>query len=186
MAKIFLFRHGQTTDNRDKIFCGWRDPDLTEDGIKECKQIAEKLKNVVPTKAYTSDLKRAQHTLYLVLGDRKDKIPIMIDPRLKERNYGDLNGTSKVKAEKEHPKEYALWHRSYDVRPPGGESIKDVEKRVLSFLKDVLPTLKKDDVVFISAHGNSLRPIRRYFEKMSIEEMCSFEHVPAKVYEYDV
>ena len=110
----------------------------------------------------------------------------MIDPRLKERNYGDLNGTSKVKAEKGHPKEYALWHRSYDVRPPGGESIKDVEKRVLSFLKDVLPTLKKDDVVFISAHGNSLRPIRRYFEKMSIEEMCSFEHVPAKVYEYDV
>ena len=186
MAKIFIFRHGQTTFNRDRIFCGWMDPDLTEDGIKECEQIAERLKSVKPTKAYTSDLKRAQHTLSIVLDDRKDKIPIIIDPRIKERNYGDLNGTSKTKTEKEHPKEYLLWHRSYDVRPPGGESLKDTEKRVLSFLKDTLPTLKKDDVVFISAHANSIRPMRRYFEKMSIDEMCSFEYTPAMVYEYEI
>ncbi len=186
MAKIFVFRHGQTAYNKDQIFTGWEDPDLNEEGIKECEEIAKKLENLKPTKAYTSDLKRAQHTLYIVLGDSKDKIPIIIDSRIKERNYGTLNGKSKVETKERQPREFQLWHRSYDVAPPGGESIKDTEKRVLSFLKDVLPTLKKDDVVFISAHGNSLRPIRRYFEKLSIEEMCSFEHPRAKVYEYDI
>ncbi len=186
MAKIFIFRHGQTTFNRDRIFCGWMDPDLTEDGIKECEQIAERLKSVKPTKAYTSDLKRAQHTLNLVLGEMKDKIPIIIDPRIKERNDGDLNGVSITKTEKEHPKEILLWRRSYAVAPPGGESLKDVEKRVLSFLDDTLPKLKKDDIIFICGHANSIRPLRRYFEKMSIDEMCSFEYTPAMVYEYEI
>lgn len=186
MTKIFVFRHGQTAYNRDKIFTGWMDSDLTEEGIAECKQVAEKLKEVRPTKAYVSDLKRSQHTLYIVLGNRKGEVPIIIDSRLRERDYGDLNGKSKTETEKKYPKEYPLWHRSYDVAPPGGESIKDVEKRVFSFLNDILPKLKKEDVVFMSVHGNSLRPIRRYFEKISVEEMCSFEHVPAKVYEYEI
>ena len=186
MATIFLFRHGQTTYNRDKIFTGWREAELTEEGIKECEEIAEALKDVRPTKAYVSDQKRAQRTLSIVLGNRKERVQIIIDPRLKERDYGELNGKSKVETEKSYPDKYPLWHRSYDVPPPGGESIKDVEQRVLSFLSDVLPTLKKDDVVFISAHGNSLRPIRRYFEGISVEEMCSFEHPPAKVYRYEV
>ncbi len=186
MAKIFVFRHGQTAYNKNKIFTGWSDSELTEEGIEECKQVAEQLRGEIPTKAYTSDLKRAQQTLYIVLGEKRGKMPIVIDPRIKERNYGDLNGMSKTETEKKYPKEYPLWHRSYDVPPPNGESIKDVEKRVLAFLNDLLPTLKKDDVVFISAHGNSLRPIRRYFEKISIEEMCSFEHPRAKVYRYEV
>jgi 2,3-bisphosphoglycerate-dependent phosphoglycerate mutase len=183
MAAIFLFRHGETTYNKKKIFTGWQDAELTEGGIEECKGIAKALEHEKPTKAYTSDLKRAQHTLMIALGDRKD-VKITIDARLKERNYGDLNGQSKVELEKKYPKEYPLWHRSYDVAPPGGESMKDVERRILSFLDEVIPTLKKDDVVFISAHGNSLRPIRRYFEHMSTEEMCSFEHIPGKIYKY--
>jgi 2,3-bisphosphoglycerate-dependent phosphoglycerate mutase len=186
MATIFVFRHGQTTYNRDAIFTGWSDADLTEEGVKECEGIAEQLKEIKPTRAYASDLKRSQKTLYIVLGGRKGEVPVIIDERLRERDYGALNGLSKTETEKKYPKEYKLWHRSYDVRPPKGESIKDVEKRVLSFIKDLLPTLKKDDIVFISAHGNSLRPIRRYFEKISIEEMCSFEHPPAKVYRYEV
>ncbi|MGD0510732.1 MAG: histidine phosphatase family protein [Candidatus Micrarchaeaceae archaeon] len=186
MAKIFLFRHGQTDYNVKGIFCGWMDDaELTEDGINECKGIAEKLKDVKPTKAYTSDLKRAQRTLQIVLGGRKDVV-VIIEPRLRERNYGELTGKSKTETAKNYPDEYPLWHRSYDVAPPGGECMRDVEKRVLLFLNEMLPTLKKDDVVFISAHGNSLRPIRRYFEKMSTEEMCSFEHALGKVYEYDI
>lgn len=183
MTTIFLFRHGETTYNKKKIFTGWQDAELTEGGIEECKRIAKELEHEKPTKAYTSDLKRAQNTLMIALGERKN-IPIIIDARLKERNYGELNGKNKTETEKNYPKEYPLWHRSYDVAPPGGESIKDVEKRVLSFLNEILPNLKKDDVVFISAHGNSLRPIRRYFEKISIEEMCSFEHTPGKIYKY--
>ena len=185
MAKIFVFRHGQTAYNKKKIFTGWADSELTDEGIKECEEIAEELKDVKPTKAYTSDLKRAQQTLYIVLGERKD-IPVVIDQRIKERSYGELTHKDKTEIEQKYPKEYPLWHRSYDVPPPGGESIQQVEKRVLDFLNEVLPTLKKDDVVFISAHGNSLRPIRRYFEKMSTEEMCSFEHIKAKVYRYEI
>ncbi len=185
-AKIFLFRHGQTVYNKNKIFTGWSDSELTKEGVAECKEIAQKLKNITPTKAYTSDLERAKRTLYIILGDKKDKIPVVVDSRIKERDYGRLNGKSKAETEKQYPKEYPLWHRSYGVRPPGGESIEDVEKRVLDFLKELLPSLEKEDIVFISAHGNSLRPIRRYFEHISIEEMCSFEHPRAKVYEYEV
>ena len=185
MAKIFVFRHGQTAYNRNNIFTGWADSELTDEGIKECEQIAEELKDVRPTKAYTSDLKRAQDTLYIVLGSRKD-VPVVIDERIKERGYGELTHKSKVEIARQYPKEYPLWHRSYDIPPPGGESMQVVEKRVFAFLDEILPKLKKDDVVFISAHGNSLRPIRRYFEKLSAEEMCSFEHVRARVYRYEI
>ena len=183
MTKIFVFRHGQTTYNKSGIFTGWLDPNLTQEGIEECRRIAEQLKNEKPTRAYASDLTRAKNTLYLVLGDRKN-VPVIIDSRIKERSYGDLSGKSKEETKKNYPKEYPLWHRSYDARPPRGESIRDVEKRVNEFLSEAIPALKKEDVVFISAHGNSLRPIRRYFEHLSVEEMCSFEHPPAKVYCY--
>lgn len=182
MATIYLFRHGQTTYNKKGIFTGWSDAELTDDGIKECERIRKELTDVIPNKAYASDLKRSQKTLYLVLGNKKPQI--FIDERIKERSYGDLTGKSKEEIAKKYPKEYPLWHRSYDVRPPNGESIKDVEKRVLEFINDVILKLDRNDVVFISAHGNSLRPIRRYFERISIEEMCSFEHVQGKVYKY--
>ncbi len=186
MAKIFVFRHGQTVYNRDKVFTGWSDSELTPEGVKECEEVAALLKDEVPTRAYASDLKRSQRTLYIVLGGRSAAVPITIEPRIKERDYGELTGKSKVETEKRYPKEYPLWHRSYDVPPPNGESVKDVEKRVLAFIKELVATLKKDDVVFISAHGNSLRPIRRYFEHLSVEEMCSFEHPRAKVYMYEL
>ncbi len=184
MAEIYVFRHGQTDYNKDRIFTGWHDPDINENGIKECEDIARQLAGKKPTKAYTSDQLRARHTLELVLGD--NKIPIVVDPRLKERNYGDLNGKSKQETMEAYPSEYEFWHRSYDIPPPGGESIKDVEKRVLSFLRDFIREAKSDDVIYISVHGNSLRPIRRYFEKLSVEEMCSFEHPRAKVYRYKI
>ncbi len=183
MAIIYLFRHGQTTYNKEGIFTGWSDADLTDDGIRECEGIRENLKEVYPTKAFASDLKRSQKTLYIVLGEKKPEV--FIDKRIKERDYGDLTGKNKHEIEAEFPKEYPLWHRSYDVAPPNGESIKDVEKRVLSFMNDTILKLDKKEIVFISAHGNSLRPIRRYFENMSIEEMCTFEHTPGKVYRYE-
>ncbi len=184
MAKIFIFRHGQTSYNREKIFTGWDDPDIDDDGIKECMEIAEQLRNERPTKAYTSDLKRAQHTLYIALGEKGKDVPVVIDSRIKERSYGELTKMSKTETQQKYPREYPLWHRSYDVAPPGGESIADVEKRVLPFIKEMLSKMKKDDVVFISVHGNSLRPMRKYFEKLSTEEMCTFEHPRAKVYKY--
>lgn len=186
MAKIFIFRHGQTFDNKDNIFSGFRNTDLTPAGIEEAKGIGEKLKNEKVTKAYQSDLIRSQHTLQLVLNGYHEGFEIITDPRIKERDYGNLTGLSKDEVEKKDPTHYKLWHRSYDVAPPGGESIKDVEVRVLAFLNDVLPTLKKDDSVFISASGNSIRPMRRYFEHLTIDEMCGYENIPGKIYSYEI
>lgn len=185
MAKIFVFRHGETFDNKDHMFSGFRQTDLTEEGLEEAKGIAEKLKNEKVTKAYQSDLVRSKHTLGIVLEGYHQGVEIITDPRIKERDYGNLTGQNKDTVKKNNPQNFKLWHRSYDVAPPNGESIKDVEKRVLEFLNDNLPTLKKDDIVFISAHGNSLRPMRRYFEHISIEEMCSFEHVKGTIYSYE-
>lgn len=186
MAKVFIFRHGQTLDNKQHDFSGWHQIDLDPIGIEEAKKIAESLKNEKVTKAYQSDLIRSQETLKIVLEGYHAGVELITDPRIKERDYGNLTGLSKDELEKQDPKNFALWHRSYDVPPPGGESIKDVEKRVLEFLNDAITTWKQDDVIFISAHGNSIRPMRRFFEHISIEEMCSYEYTPGKIYEYQI
>lgn len=183
MAKIYIFRHGETYDNKHHDFSGWRNVDLNEQGIFEAQKIKEALKDEQVTKAYQSDLLRSQRTLEIVL-EGHPNVDIITDSRIKERDYGDLTGLSKDEIEKGFPELFEAWHRSYDVPPPNGESIKDVEKRVLGFLSDISPTWHENDVIFISAHGNSIRPMRRYFEKISIEEMCSYENVPGKIYEY--
>jgi len=185
MARIFLFRHGETTDNKDRIFSGTRDVDLTEKGVAEVEEIAEKLKDEKITKAYESEQLRSRNTLKIVLRYHPDIIPI-IDNRIRERDYGDLTGKNKDETAKQYPNEYSLWHRSYDTPPPNGESIKDVENRVVSFLDEVIPTLSTNDIVLISAHANSIRPMRKYFEGLSNEEMSTFEHEPAKIYSYKV
>lgn len=186
MAKLFVFRHGETTDNRDRVFSGVRPVDLTEKGEEEAVKMGEELKDKNATIAYHSGQPRSQHTLELVLGDNHPNVKIIEDVRLRERDYGDLTGQSKDEVEKMYKDDYPLWHRSYNNPPPNGESIKDVEDRVLEFLNEVMPNWKPDDVIFISAHGNSLRPIRRRFEGLSIEEMCSFEHTPGKIYSYEI
>ena len=187
MAAIYIFRHGQTVDNQNHTFSGFRNSDLTPDGEAEAKTIGEQLKDVPVNKAYISDQIRSKHTLELVLnGYHGHGVQIKEDPRIKERDYGQLTGQNKDEIAKKHPSEYPLWHRSYDVAPPGGESVKDVEKRVLAFLNDEAPTWKKNDVIFISAHGNSIRPMRKYFEHLTNEEMCSYEYTPAKVFHYTI
>jgi 2,3-bisphosphoglycerate-dependent phosphoglycerate mutase len=186
MAKIFIFRHGQTEDNKTHTFSGFRQSDLTESGIEEAKRIGEELKDQPVTKAYQADLIRSERTLQLVLNGYHQNVQILTDPRIRERDYGDLTGLNKDEIEKQNPKQYQLWHRSYVVPPPNGESIKMVEVRVMSFLNDILPTLKPDDVVFISACGNSIRPMRKYFEHMSNEEMSTYENARGKIYEYQI
>lgn len=186
MAKIFIFRHGESYDNAWHSFSGWRDVGLDSAGIEEAKRVGEKLKAEKVTKAYQSDLLRAKQTMQLVLEAQNAKIEPVTDPRIKERNYGALNGLNKDEIAKIDPESFKLWHRSYDVPPPNGESIETVEKRVLAFLNDKIPTWEKHDIVFISAHGNSIRAMRRYFEKISIEEMCSYENTPGKIYSYSI
>lgn len=186
MAKLFIFRHGQTEDNKTHTFSGFRQSDLTPEGIEEAKKIGEELRNEKVTKAYQSDLIRSQHTLQLVLEGYHQGVEIITDPRIKERDYGNLTGKNKDDTARDYPDQYPLWHRSYDVAPPGGESIKNVEIRVLAFLNDVLPTLKSEDVVFISASANSIRPMRKYFEHLSNEEISTYENVPGKIYKYQI
>ena len=186
MAKIFLFRHAQTIDNKEGIFSGKRDPDLSEEGIEEARKIRDTLRNEKVTKAYSAPNKRTKHTLEIVLEPHERIELVIADPRIRERDYGDLTGKSKKKTEELYPKEYPAWHRGYDTPPPNGESLKQVEKRVLEFLKEVLANVWQNDVILISASGNSLRPIRRYFEKMTEVQMASFEHEPAKIYTYEV
>ncbi len=186
MAKIFIFRHGQSEDNKAHIFSGFRQSDLTPEGIEEAKKIGEQLKNEKVTRTYQSDLIRSQHTLQLVLENYHQGVQIITDPRIKERDYGNLTGKNKDEVAQQYPEQYPLWHRSYDVKPPGGESIKDVEARVMAFLNEILPTLKPADVIFISASGNSIRPMRKYFEHLSNEEISTYENTPAKIYEYQI
>lgn len=186
MPKVIIIRHGQTTDNKEQIFSGKRDVDLTEEGIEEAKKIAEELKNEKITKSYQSSQLRSKHTLELILDSYHPNIEVFTDDRIRERDYGDLTGKHHAEIEEKEPENYKLWHRSYDVPPPAGESIKDVEKRVMEFLNEVIPSLKPNDVVLISAHGNSIRPMRKYFEHLSNEEMSSFEHTPGKIYTYQV
>lgn len=187
MAQIFLFRHAQTTDNVAHIFSGKRDPDLTPSGVEEAEKIRDQLENEKVTKAYTSALVRSKHTLEIVLEPHKGtEIIVVADPRIRERDYGELTGKNKDRIAELHPKEYPKWHRGYDTPPPGGESLKQVEERVLEFLKEMIANIWHGDIIFICASANSLRPIRRYFEKMTETEMASFEHERGKIYSYEV
>src|SRR3990170_971338 len=184
MADIYIFRHGQTTDNKAHTFSGFRDVDLTPEGEEEARKIGEQLKDKKVTKAYTSDQIRSKHTLSLVLSDYHKGVEIIEDPRIKERDYGDLTGLNKDEISIKYPKDYPLWHRSYDVAPPGGESIKDVEKRVMDFLNAEVPKWQKNDVIFISASANSIRPLRKYFEHLSNEEMSTYEYTLGQIFHY--
>lgn len=184
MARVFLFRHAQSEDNKAGVFSGRRDPKLTEEGEKEAEEIRAFLKNEKVTKAYCAPNTRAKATLEIALKGHKD-FEMVADPRLLERDYGDLTGKSKANIEHLYPKEYEKWHRSYEATPPNGESLKQVDERVRALIDEIVQNIWQNDVIFICACGNSLRPIRKYFEKMTDEEMSIFEHTPGKVYSYD-
>lgn len=185
MAKIFIFRHAQTTDNVAHIFSGKRDPQLTEHGIEEAKKIRDELKNEKATKAFCAPNQRTKHTLEIAL-EHHIGVEIVADPRIRERDYGDLTGLNKDEIAKEHPKQWPLWHRSYDVPPPNGESIKDVEVRVMEFLNEVIQNVWQNDVIFICASANSIRPMRKHFENMTDTQMASYEYEPGQIFSYDL
>ena len=185
---IYLFRHGQTTYNEKKIFTGWKDAKLTNNGINSAKIIAQKLKNKKIDAAFHTRLSRSKDTLKEVMKYHPECHILIEDDRMIERSYGKLQGQSHKKFIEEHGKKlFDIYHRSYDTAPPKGESIKMVEKRVRSFIKDLLFFIKKNKVnVSISAHGNSMRPFRRYFEQSSIKEMMSWEIPYDHYFEYTV
>lgn len=175
ICKLFVFRHAETFDNSRGIFSGWRDSKLTSNGLVQAKKIAEQLERYRIDYAFTSHLRRAQQTLEIVL-QTHPPVPVFVDDRLIERCYGLLQGKSKRKIEDSDPEWYAQVHRGYELPPTKGESLKMVEKRVIPFLKQLKNWLgKAPGNVAISCHGNSIRPIRKVFENLSLEQMLHLE-----------
>jgi len=178
MPKLVIVRHGQSQWNLENKFTGWVDIDLSEAGIAEAKKAGEKLKSYKFDEAFTSDLMRAQKTLDLILEETgQTNIPVEKDQALNERMYGDLQGLNKDECrEKFGEDQVKIWRRSYDIPPPGGESLKDTADRVLPYYKSRIELeLKKGKDILISAHGNSLRALIMYLEGLSKEEILKTE-----------
>ncbi|MGL4590999.1 MAG: 2,3-bisphosphoglycerate-dependent phosphoglycerate mutase [Aestuariivirga sp.] len=177
---LVLVRHGQSEWNLKNLFTGWKDPDLTELGIAEAHEAGQKLKarGLGFDKAYTSVLVRAQHTLRLILDELgQPDLSTIRDQALNERDYGELTGLNKDDARKRWGEEQVhIWRRSYDVPPPGGESLKDTLARALPYyMKMIQPDVLTGKRVLVVAHGNSLRSLIMAIEGLSPEEILKRE-----------
>lgn len=175
-GKIFVFRHGESVDNKLKIFSGFRDAKLTQKGKKDAQNLGLKLKNENIEIGYVSHLSRMKNTMEAVLKFHKNA-QMVLDDRIIERCYGALQGTSKVLLEKKDPKKFHDYHRSYTIKPPKGESIKDTEKRVVEFARELEKKIKKEKInVAVVCGNNSMRALRRFFEKLSVKQMMEIEN----------
>lgn len=177
---MVLVRHGQSEWNLQNLFTGWRDPDLTDKGIEEAKAGAQRLKELGITfdLAFTSALKRAQKTCDLVLdGIGQSGLETIKDQALNERDYGDLAGLNKDDARAKWGEDQVhIWRRSYDVPPPGGESLKDTAARVLPYyLTTILPKVMAGQRLLIAAHGNSLRSLMMVLDDLSPDQVTKLE-----------
>ena len=190
MPQLILLRHGESQWNLENRFTGWVDVPLSSRGEHEAQQAGLKLKSYPIDIAYTSVLQRANDTLNLALeATEKTGIPIVKTLALNERHYGELQGLNKEEtAQKFGEEKVRIWRRSYDVAPPGGESLKDTAARTLPYYRDViLKDLTQGKNVLIAAHGNSLRSIVMEIEKLTPEEILKVE-IPTGVpiiYEFD-
>ncbi len=185
-STLVLVRHGESDWNLKNLFSGWKDVHLTEDGKKEARRAGQLLKKegIDFDIAFTSGLIRAWKTLNFILDEmdleefgHEEGLITISTKQLNERNYGDLTGLNKDDAVvKWGQEQVTLWRRSYETRPPGGESLKDTADRVIPYYrKYIQPRLLRGENVIISAHGNSLRALIMYLEKISPEEIVKYE-----------
>lgn len=178
MAVLTVIRHGQSTYNLENRFTGNVDVALTPLGKEEARLAGIKLRDFDYNIAYTSVLKRAQESLTIILDViHQTKIPIVADRALNERLYGSLQGQNKAEViNKYGTEQVAIWRRSYDIRPPDGESLADTYSRVVPYYKkEIEPKLKVGQNILIVAHGNSLRALIMYLEGIGKKEIVSFE-----------
>ena len=179
-SKLVLVRHGQSEWNAKNLFTGWKDPKLTDLGIQEAIKAGDLLeaRNLKFNLMFTSDLFRAQETGRLILEQMNHAdIQVIKDQSLNERNYGDLAGLNKDEArEKWGEEQVHIWRRSFDVPPPGGESLKNTAERVLPYFElEIMPKVKEGLNILVAAHGNSLRALVMELEKISSEEIVQLE-----------
>jgi len=173
---LVLVRHGQSEWNLKNLFTGWRDPDLTELGVEEARTGGKALAEtgIKFDIAFTSDLSRAQKTLKIILDEiGQPGLETIRDQALNERDYGDLSGLNKDDARAKWGEEQVhIWRRSYDVPPPGGESLRDTGARVWPYyLTEILPRVLRGEKVLVAAHGNSLRSLVMVLDKLTKEEI---------------
>ncbi|MDP1626007.1 2,3-bisphosphoglycerate-dependent phosphoglycerate mutase [Parvibaculum sp.] len=175
---LVLVRHGQSEWNKKNLFTGWRDPGLTAQGMEEAREAGQamKAKGLRFDVAFTSALSRAQETNRIMLEELgQGDLEIVEDQALNERDYGDLSGLNKDDArEKWGEEQVHIWRRSYDVPPPGGESLKMTAERVLPYFeKEILPRVLKGERVLVAAHGNSLRALVMQLDKLNQEQVLA-------------
>jgi 2,3-bisphosphoglycerate-dependent phosphoglycerate mutase len=173
---LVLVRHGQSDWNLKNLFTGWQDPDLTAQGIAEATTAGRRLKarGLTFDVAHTSVLIRAQRTLDLMLPEiGQPDLATLRHEALNERDYGDLTGLNKDDARKRWGEEQVhVWRRSYDVAPPGGESLRDTLARALPYyVTEILPSVLRGERVLVSAHGNSLRALVMVLDRLTREEI---------------
>ena len=176
---LILIRHGQSEWNALNQFTGWKDPDLTDKGIEEAHNAGKIINNLKINfdLVFTSALIRAQKTAEIILKEINQPLSTIKNQALNERNYGDLAGLNKDDARKRWGDEQVhIWRRSYDIPPPGGESLKDTGERVLPFfMKEIHPHVCKGKNVLVAAHGNSLRSLIKFLENISDEDIVKLE-----------
>ena len=202
LSKLVLVRHGQSVWNLENRFTGWVDVPLSSKGIEEAISAGKKLRDFEFQAIYVSHMFRAIQTLHYILlelkssktpiiyheekrirdwerytGDKNEEIPVFQSVDLAERYYGDLQGLNKAKTMEKYGKEQVhIWRRSYDVRPPGGESLKDTAERTIPyFKKHILSDLQENKTVLVVAHGNSLRSIVMHIENISSSDIPNVE-----------
>lgn len=174
MSKLVLIRHGESQWNLENRFTGWVDVPLSPKGIEEAKAAGKKLAGFIFDRAFSSVLARANETLRIILeAIGQTTIPIEKDKALNERMYGELQGLNKAEtAIKFGDEQVKIWRRSYDVRPPGGESLKDTAERVLPYYDSrIKPCVLKGETILIAAHGNSLRALVMQLEQLTREQV---------------
>jgi 2,3-bisphosphoglycerate-dependent phosphoglycerate mutase len=190
MARLVLLRHGESQWNLENRFTGWVDVPLSPKGEQEARAAGEKLKGFRFDRAYTSVLKRAIDTLRIVLEiTGQTNVPTEQDQALNERMYGDLQGLNKAEtAQKYGEQQVKIWRRSYDVRPPGGESLKDTAERVLPYYeKQIKPEILAGKTLIVAAHGNSLRALVMTLDQLTKEQVLEL-NIPTGaplLYEFD-
>ena len=179
MPTLVLVRHGQSVWNAENRFTGWTDVDLSEKGVMEAETAGDELSGIRFDVVHTSGLKRAQRTAEIIMSrnSHSGEVPVFKDERLNERHYGDLQGLNKAETAEIHGAEQVhIWRRSFDVPPPGGESLEmNAERTIPYFEEEVLPDLEEGKNVLVSAHGNSLRSIVMHIESISPEDIVSLE-----------
>ena len=178
-GKLILVRHGQSTWNAANLFTGWENVELSEKGILEAKKAAEELSKFNFDSVFTSELTRAQKTAEIIIEGNSHTKPksIIYDMRLNERHYGDLQGMNKDDARKDFGEEQVhIWRRSFEIPPPNGESLKMTAERTLPCFDElILPELKMNKNVLVSAHGNSLRSIVMRLENIDENSIVKLE-----------